>query len=295
MATATTVKERPQNLTRVDTPAGRDLTGGGPAGNSPAEVTAWAEALRDSFEAKGKLLTVRGIVRAARSAGAVEAIPVIKEIYADEYGDEVGADGGTPPERKPTPAKAEKPAPAAPAKAANGKPPAKAAKSAPVKAAAAPGKKGAKPAPAKTNPAKKGSGKKTAAAPAKAAKKAAPGKPERNGGRVPELTGEVVKVNNKTDVEVIVRRSEKATKIMVFGKYPVRAILRHMGAEGWGKPEAESALKRMGVLPVMGEAAGAVINNQLASGKSGEDGWAGPVPELTASEARAIKALRNAD
>lgn len=89
-------KQRPDGLAMVVDPA--TVGAMPPAGTDPSQVHEWAEALRDDYEADGKLLTVKGLIALARAALGDDAGPVVRQvkaIYADEYAAEKA--GKAPP------------------------------------------------------------------------------------------------------------------------------------------------------------------------------------------------------
>lgn len=74
-------------------------------------------------------------------------------------------------------------------------------------------------------------------------------------------------------------------RIRIMG-YSVTAIIRWMGADAWTFKRARRALKRLGL-----EVAKTTIVSQMASGRNGENGKRGEVPELTAKQEKKLYAL----
>lgn len=287
MATDLLPLPRTGNLTAVIAAAGKipEL-----ANEEPETILEWCEGMRDDFERKDKLLTVRGLIQAARTLGpgrSGEVVKTIKQLYHKEYVAEKEAAGEPVPATEtvsetPTNKVKKKIMTKETSKRENGNgKSAKTEKEAPVK------KNGKVPikVKAKTTP-------KAPPAKAKAVVKNKPVKASSNGDG-----GTKQRINNRTQIPVeVVRLESGRAKVTILG-HPMRGILRWMGAKKWTEDEGTAALKKMGLTEeagIIGEknTLKSVINDHMNSGRKGVQGWHGPWPELSKDEAKALLALK---
>lgn len=108
----------------------------------------------------------------------------------------------------------------------------------------------------------------------------------------PASEGTPMKFNNKTTLEVVGTEGESGRKRVTILGYPVRNFIRGVGhaIKGVENTQVLDLMTKLGLKDFHHDMKNHVVGAHMAAGRSNSDTY-GPVPEFSAAEIKAIKAV----